>query len=57
MSTYIAAENRYKGMQYRRCGRSGIQLPPISFGLWQNFGTVNDFENGRRLVLRAFDRG
>ena len=57
MTTYVAAENRYNGMQYRRCGQSGIQLPLLSFGLWQNFGSVNDFENGRRMVLRAFDLG
>ena len=44
-------------MQYRRSGRSGIQLPLISLGLWHNFGGVDVFENGRAMVLRAFDLG
>jgi L-glyceraldehyde 3-phosphate reductase len=44
-------------MQYRRCGRSGIKLPLISLGLWHNFGGVDTFENGRKMVLRAFDLG
>lgn len=44
-------------MQYRRCGRSGIQLPAISLGLWHNFGGVDAFENGRAMVRRAFDLG
>ena len=42
---------------YRRCGRSGLQLPLLSLGLWHNFGGVDAFENGRAIVLRAFDLG
>jgi L-glyceraldehyde 3-phosphate reductase len=44
-------------MIYRRCGKSGVQLPAISLGLWHNFGGVDDFENGRAMVRRAFDLG
>jgi L-glyceraldehyde 3-phosphate reductase len=44
-------------MTYRRCGKSGIKLPAISLGLWHNFGGVDVFENGRAMVLRAFDLG
>jgi L-glyceraldehyde 3-phosphate reductase len=54
---YLANEKRYDTMQYRRCGRSGIQLPAISLGLWHNFGGVDDFENCRSMVRRAFDLG
>jgi L-glyceraldehyde 3-phosphate reductase len=54
---YIADEQRYDAMQYRRCGRSGIRLPLISLGLWHNFGGVDTFENGRAMVRRAFDLG
>ncbi|MGA2649175.1 MAG: L-glyceraldehyde 3-phosphate reductase [Terracidiphilus sp.] len=54
---YIASEQRYGTMIYRRCGRSGIQLPAISLGLWHNFGGVDVFENSRAMVLRAFDLG
>ena len=54
---YIASEQRYDSMQYRRCGRSGIKLPAISLGLWHNFGGVDAFENGRAMVRRAFDLG
>jgi len=54
---YIASEQRYDTMQYRRCGRSGIQLPAISLGLWHNFGGVDAFENSRAMVRRAFDLG
>jgi L-glyceraldehyde 3-phosphate reductase len=55
--SYIAAENRYQQARFRRCGRSGIVLPPISLGLWQNFGGADVFETGRAMVRRAFDRG
>ena len=49
---------RYDGrMPYRRCGRSGLDLPAISLGLWQNFGGVDDFETGRAILRRAFDLG
>jgi L-glyceraldehyde 3-phosphate reductase len=54
---YIPATDRYEHLDYRRCGRSGLQLPPISLGLWHNFGGVDVFENGRAIVRRAFDRG
>ena len=56
--TYQAASDRYSGlMPYRRCGRSGIDLPAISLGLWQNFGGADVFETGRAILRRAFDRG
>ncbi|MGI6368860.1 MAG: L-glyceraldehyde 3-phosphate reductase [Anaerolineae bacterium] len=54
---YDAAPDRYDRMTYRRSGRSGLKLPAISLGLWHNFGGVNVFENGRAIVLRAFDLG
>lgn len=54
---YIADEKRYDKMKYKRCGKSGILLPRISLGLWQNFGGSNVFENSREMVLGAFDRG
>ncbi len=54
---YIASEQRYDFMQYRRSGRSGVQLPAISLGLWHNFGGVDVFENGRAMARRAFDLG
>ncbi|WAC21260.1 aldo/keto reductase [Luteolibacter sp. SL250] len=50
--------NRYDGrMPYRRCGKSGLLLPAISLGFWHNFGHVDDFEEARRMMRRAFDRG
>jgi L-glyceraldehyde 3-phosphate reductase len=55
--TYVADAKRYDGAQFRRVGRSGLVLPPISLGLWQNFGGVNVFEAGRAVIRRAFDRG
>jgi L-glyceraldehyde 3-phosphate reductase len=55
--TEIPAPDRYDRMTYRRCGRSGLLLPPISLGLWHNFGGVDVFETGRAIVRRAFDRG
>jgi len=55
--TYIPDEKRYDGVSYNRCGRSGIVLPSISLGLWQNFGGVNVFETGRAVIRQAFDRG
>src|SRR5689334_3099016 len=57
LMAYVAHEKRYEGAQFRRCGRSGIVLPPISLGLWQNFGGVDVFETGRAILRRAFDRG
>ncbi len=55
--TYVPDAKRYEGAQYRRCGRSGIVLPPVSLGLWQNFGGADVFETGRAVIRRAFDRG
>jgi L-glyceraldehyde 3-phosphate reductase len=55
---YVADAQRYDGrMPYRRCGRSGLDLPAISLGLWQNFGGADVFETGRAMLRRAFDRG
>jgi L-glyceraldehyde 3-phosphate reductase len=54
---YVAAPDRYDTMPYRRCGRSGLKLPAISLGLWQNFGGVDVFETGRAILCHAFDRG
>ena len=54
---YVADEKRYDTMQYRRSGRSGIQLPAVSLGLWHNFGGVDQFENSRAMLRRAFDLG
>ncbi len=54
---YLPAPDRYQAMTYRRCGRSGLDLPAISLGLWQNFGGTDAFENGRAVLRRAFDRG
>ena len=55
--SYVPDGGRYERAQFRRCGRSGIVLPPVSLGLWQNFGGVDVFETGRAMVRRAFDRG
>src|SRR5580692_3023595 len=55
--SYVPNTKRYDGAQFRRCGRSGIVLPPVSLGLWQNFGGADVFETGRAVVRRAFDRG
>jgi L-glyceraldehyde 3-phosphate reductase len=54
---YVASDKRYDSMQYRRSGRSGIKLPAISLGLWHNFGGVDNFENSRAMLRRAFDLG
>jgi L-glyceraldehyde 3-phosphate reductase len=54
---YSPSDSRYQGMRYNRCGRSGLKLPAISLGLWHNFGGVDSFDNGRKLVRRAFDLG
>ncbi len=55
--TYLPAADRYEAASFRRCGRSGLLLPPISLGLWHNFGGVDVFETGRAVIRRAFDRG
>jgi L-glyceraldehyde 3-phosphate reductase len=54
---YLADESRYNTMKYNRSGRSGLQLPAISLGLWHNFGGVDTYENGRALLRGAFDLG
>jgi L-glyceraldehyde 3-phosphate reductase len=54
---YIPDPTRYDHAIFRRCGRSGLVLPPISLGLWQNFGGADVFETGRAVIRRAFDRG
>lgn len=54
---YSAAPTRYESMPYRRCGRSGLKLPAISLGLWQNFGADDVFETGRAILRYAFDHG
>jgi L-glyceraldehyde 3-phosphate reductase len=55
--TYLPAPERYKNMQYRRCGKSGIKLPAVSLGLWHNFGHVDVAENFRKILYLAFDSG
>src|SRR5471030_352061 len=55
--TYVAAGDRYSRLLYRRCGRSGIQLPEVSLGLWQNFGDTRPLEGQRAILRRAFDLG
>ena len=55
--TYQPAESRYAAMPYQRSGRSGLQLPAISLGLWNNFGGVDRHEDARAMVRRAFDLG
>src|SRR5215204_1453442 len=54
---YTADTNRYHSMQYNRCGKSGLQLPALSLGLWHNFGQTDDYENCRRILQTAFDNG
>jgi L-glyceraldehyde 3-phosphate reductase len=55
--SYQPNPKRYDQAPFRRCGRSGIVLPPVSLGLWQNFGGEDVFETGRAIIRRAFDRG
>lgn len=57
MDVYAADSRRYDSMRYRRSGKSGLKLPEISLGLWHNFGGFDAAENGREILLRAFDRG
>jgi L-glyceraldehyde 3-phosphate reductase len=54
---YAAADGRYQSLPYARCGRSGLKLPRISLGLWQNFGDTKPLENARDMVLKSFDHG
>jgi L-glyceraldehyde 3-phosphate reductase len=55
--TYVPAPDRYRSMTYRRSGRSGLRLPLISLGLWQNFGAERPLSESRAVLLRAFDLG
>jgi len=55
--SYQPAASRYEGIPYRRCGKSGIELPALSLGLWHNFGAIDDFEKCRSIVQKAFDLG
>jgi len=55
--TYVAAGDRYSRLPYRRCGRSGIMLPEVSLGLWQNFGDSKPVDDQRAILRRAFDLG
>jgi L-glyceraldehyde 3-phosphate reductase len=55
--TYVAAQDRYESMSYRRVGRSGIRLPLISLGLWHNFGDARGLDTQRAILRRAFDLG
>jgi L-glyceraldehyde 3-phosphate reductase len=57
VTDYRPAEDRYQSMTYRRCGRSGLLLPAVSLGLWQNFGDDRPLETQRAIVRRAFDLG
>ncbi len=54
---YLAADGRYERLPYRRCGRSGLKLPEVSLGLWQNFGSDTPLDTQRAIILRAFDLG
>src|ERR1700723_2022999 len=55
--SYVPDAKRYEAATFRRCGKSGLVLPPVSLGLWQNFGGADVFETGRAVIRRAFDRG
>ena len=55
--SYMPNPERYQNAEFNRCGRFGLVLPPISLGLWQNFGGSDVFEAGRAVLRRAFDRG
>ncbi|NIG54575.1 L-glyceraldehyde 3-phosphate reductase [Chitinophaga sp. Cy-1792] len=57
MSNYTPDTARYNQMNYQRCGKSGLMLPAVSLGLWHNFGSIDNFENGRSIVRHAFDNG
>lgn len=54
---YQADKKRYEGMNYNRCGKSGLKLPEVSLGLWHNFGDTGNFENMKRMCFTAFDHG
>ena len=57
MTRHLPVENRYDSMTYRRCGRSGLLLPALSLGLWQNFGDDRSLDAQRAILRRAFDLG
>jgi L-glyceraldehyde 3-phosphate reductase len=57
LSTYVPDPDRYERLPYRRCGRSGLKLPAISLGLWQNFGNETPLDTQRGIICRAFDLG
>ncbi len=58
MEKYLADASRYEnGMQYERCGRSGVLLPKVSLGMWHNFGSVDPYERSRAILRYAFDHG
>ena len=57
MTSYLPAEDRYRSMIYRRCGHSGLLLPAVSLGLWQNFGDDRPLDTQRAVLRRAFDLG
>lgn len=54
---YMASKERYDGMQYNKCGESGLKLPAVSLGLWHNFGVNDDFQTMRKMCFTAFDNG
>jgi L-glyceraldehyde 3-phosphate reductase len=54
---YTADSARYENMHYRRCGKSGLKLPALALGLWQNFGAVDSLQNAKNMLHRAFDLG
>ena len=55
--TYTAADSRYDGNYFRRCGNSGLVLPLVSLGLWHNFGDVDDMSHYSKIMFKAFDNG
>lgn len=57
MNLYSPLDKRYEKMRYNKCGKWGLKLPAISLGLWHNFGSVDDFDNARTMIRRAFDLG
>lgn len=54
---YLANNKRYENMEYKRCGHSGLKLPAISLGMWHNFGSVDNYDQAKGLLLKAFDLG
>ena len=54
---YIANQGRYESKEFKKCGESGLKLPPVSLGLWHNFGDNSDFENMKKMLFTAFDNG